>query len=59
MKTVLLILTRPQDEFAERMLQEQAQFKDVKVERVDLTGGPADYESLVQKIFAADSVQVW
>lgn len=61
MKTILHILTRPEDPLADSLMATQAALPDTKVEAVRLTSGsgPENYRELVSKVFAADSVQVW
>jgi hypothetical protein len=59
MRTVLHILTRPEDALARAVIGCQASEPDLAVEVVDLTQPRPDYDALVEKIFAADSVGVW
>lgn len=59
MRTILHILTRPQDAFARQLIERQSQLGETTTEVVDVTAPEADYAALVDKIFAADSVQVW
>ncbi len=58
MKTILHILTKPEDALARDLIARQAALPDTRVETADLTRGEPDYGALVEKIFAADSVQV-
>jgi hypothetical protein len=58
MRMILHILTRPEDELARRLIEEQRRMPEAVVEVVDLTEAP-DYDALVDKIFASGSIQVW
>ena len=58
MRTVLHILTRPEDELTREVIAKQRMLADTKVEVVELTGGEPDYGALIEAIFAADSVEV-
>ena len=58
MTRTLHILTKPEDSLARTMISfEKA--PETTVETIDLTQGGADYQRLLEAIFAADSVQVW
>lgn len=59
MRTLLHILTRPDDPLAAEILARQARQPEVRVEVVDLTLPEPDYGALVEKVFAADAVAVW
>ena len=59
MKTVLHILTRPDDPTARTVVETQKQDPELNVELADLTLAQPDYEALVETIFRADSVAVW
>ena len=58
MRTILHILTRPEDELAREMIAKQRTLADTKVEIVELTDAEPDYGALIEAIFAADSVEV-
>ncbi|MGA2750996.1 MAG: hypothetical protein ABSG59_19685 [Verrucomicrobiota bacterium] len=58
MERVLHILTRPQDDLARSLIACQ-QSAGKKTEVVDLTAPRPDYGQLLEKIFAADSVECW
>ena len=58
MRTILHILTRPADELTNQLAEQQRLLSETKVELADVTGGSVDYDALVQRIFAADSVEV-
>ena len=58
MRTILHILTRPEDELTREMIARQRTLADTKVEVVELTDGEPDYSALVEAIFTADSVEV-
>lgn len=59
MKTLLHILTRPDDPLASEIIDRQRDGGDYNVVVKDLTAGPVDYKELLENIFAADSVQAW
>ena len=59
MRTILHILTRPEDELARELIARQGALPETKVEVAELTGDAPDYDALVGKVFAADSVEVW
>ena len=59
MTTLLHILTAPGDALADEIIAKQKANAKNKIEVVDLTLAETDYKKLLEKIFAADSVQVW
>ena len=59
MRTILHILTRPEDELAKELIAQQCALPETKVEVVELVGDALDYDALIGKVFAADSVEVW
>lgn len=59
MRRVLHILTRADDALAREVMDRQKSIPDHKVEAVDLTVPSPDYKELLEKIFAADSVESW
>ena len=61
MKTILHIQTRPNDALADQLATAQATQPQTTVETIRLTetSTDADYRALVEKVFQADSVQVW
>ena len=59
MRTVLHILTRPDDRFADDLIDHQRNLPNLKVETADLSTSAPDYEHLLDQILAADSVVVW
>jgi hypothetical protein len=59
MRQLLHIVTKPKDELAKAMLENEQALPDTKVDVADLTKPNPDYNQLVEKIFAADSIQVW
>ena len=59
MTRVLHILTQPEDELARLVLQGQAASQDLKIATVDLRLPNPDYDALLEKVFDADSIQVW
>lgn len=58
MRTVLHILTRPADELTRELIANQRELPDTKVEIVELKADATDYHVLIEKIFAADSINV-
>ena len=58
MRTILHVLTRPEDELTREMIAKQRGLADTRVEVVELTNGGPDYSALVEAIFTADSVEV-
>jgi hypothetical protein len=59
MTLILHILTKPSDDLVRSVLAEQTRQAGLRVETVDLTQPDPDYDALVEKIFTADSVEVW
>ncbi|MDQ6631247.1 MAG: hypothetical protein M3Y82_05765 [Verrucomicrobiota bacterium] len=59
MRTLLHILTKPNDSLAAKIIAQQKSKLENRIEVEDLTVGPPDYKKLLEKIFAADSVEVW
>ena len=61
MKTILHVLTRPEDPLADAVIAAQSGLPETRLESIRLTesGPPEQYRELVAKAFAADSVQVW
>ena len=59
MRRVLHILTRPDDALPRELMARQQRADGIKVEAVDLTLPEPDYKELLEKIFAAESVECW
>ena len=59
MRKLLHIVTQPNDSLAKEVIAQQRNKPDNDVEIVDLTVAEPDYKSLLNKIFSADSVEVW
>jgi hypothetical protein len=59
MRTILHILTKPDDELAAKVMATQKTQSENHVEIVDLTVATHDYHELLQKIYQSDSVQTW
>ena len=59
MRTILHILTRPEDELTRELIVRQRALPETKLEVVELTAPAPDYDALLEKIFTADSVEVW
>ena len=58
MRTILHILTKAEDDLTRTVIDQQRALPDTSVEVVALATD-ADYSAVVEKIFTADSVQVW
>ena len=59
MPTQLHILTRPADELVTTLLDRERAAGQTQIEVLDLTQPNPDYGSLVDRVFAADSVVTW
>ncbi len=59
MRAILHILTHPTDEWSQQLIAAEQALPDCRIEVVDLTRPEPDYQDLLEKIFIADSVQVW
>lgn len=59
MRTVLHIITRQQDPLAEQIIEKQRGLAETQINVTKLPETGADYEALLDQIFAADSVEVW
>jgi hypothetical protein len=59
MRSVLHILTRPEDTLARELIALQKNIAENKVDVADLTLPEPDYKALLEKIFAADSIESW
>jgi hypothetical protein len=61
MKTILHILTKPEDALAEQLRSAHQLLPETKVETIRLAAdsNDADYQALVKKVFQADSVNLW
>jgi len=61
MKTILNVLTRPEDPLADGVIAAQSALPETRLESIRLTepGSPEQYRELVAKVFEADCVQVW
>ena len=59
MRTLLHLITQPEDVLARETSARQQLLPDTRVDVVDLTQPNPDYDALVDKIFTANSVQVW
>ena len=58
MRTILHLLTRPEDEQTRELITRQRALPETTVAIADLNGAAPDYDGVVEKIFAADSVEV-
>lgn len=59
MRNLLHILTRPDDPLADKIIALQRDQPDCQLTVADLTAPDPDYDALLEKIFTADSIQVW
>jgi len=59
MRSILHIVTDSNRETLQAVVDGQKAEANVKVDLVDLTHGSVNYDELLEKIFSADSVQVW
>ena len=59
MTKILHVLTREHDDLAETVISRQRQDPSRQVQTVDLADGQPGYAALLEKIFEADSVEVW
>jgi hypothetical protein len=59
MRRLLHILTRPDDALAREIIARQKSNPENEIKVADLTRPAPDYKDLLEKIFAADSVQTW
>jgi hypothetical protein len=59
MRTILHIITKPDDAFALTVIENEKSKVDAKMETFDLVETSTNYDELVKRIFAADSIQVW
>ena len=59
MRTILHILTRAEDSLSRDLIARQRALADINVEVVSLADSAPDYDALVEKIFAVDSVEVF
>ena len=58
MRTILHILTRPEDELTRELIERQRALPETRIDVVALANEAPDYDALVEKIFAADSIEV-
>ena len=58
MSKALHILTKPEDTLAGEIISLQEK-SGAQIEIFDFNQAEPDYKALVQKIFEADSIQVW
>lgn len=58
MRSILHILTKPEDELTRAVIDAQRALADTSVEVVPLSAD-ADYDRLLDQVFTADSVEVW
>ena len=59
MRTILHIVTRAEDALSRDIIEQQRGLADVQMDVVDLTTSAPDYNALLEKIFAADSIEVF
>ena len=58
MRTILHILTRPEDEVTRKLIDGQRALPDTQVEIVALNQEDVNYDAVVEKTFLADSIEV-
>jgi hypothetical protein len=58
-RRILHLLTPRAEALAAVTIRAHQMDPDLEVEVFDLRQAPTDYQQLLEKIFAADSVQVW
>ena len=56
---MLHVLTRPADQMAKEIVTRQREGRGYKIETVDLTLKVPDYGLLLEKLFTADSIEIW
>jgi hypothetical protein len=59
MRSILHILAQPNDALARELVARQKSVAGNKVEIVDLRLPEPDYKDLLEKIFAAESIECW
>ena len=59
MRTVLHLLTRPNDLLAAEVITLQKNTPELELHVIDLTAAEPDYANVLDEIFKADSVEVW
>ena len=59
MRRLLHVVTQVNEPLAAEIIRLQRQRPDCEVEVVELMPPDLDYEALLERIFAVDSVQVW
>lgn len=59
MRVVLHILTSENNELAREVIAQQSRNSELKMRISDLTTLTPDYASVIEDIFAAESVAVW
>lgn len=58
-RSILHILTRPADPVVDRLIADQRQLPGHRVLVHPLDGSEPDYDLLLERVFAADSVECW
>jgi hypothetical protein len=59
MRKVLHILTKTDDELSRTVISLQQDVAEIELNLIDLTVPEPDYDSLLEAIFDADSIEVW
>jgi hypothetical protein len=59
MPRILHILTRPDDSLAKKIIARQKKTHPDDIEIADLTKPHPNYDHLLERIFAADSIESW
>jgi len=59
MPLILQIVTTPNDDFANAVIDEEQKQPGAVVRKFDITGSSPDYDRLLEEIFSADAIHVW
>ena len=59
MPRILHIITRPDDALTQEIITRQEKSQLGEIEIADLTKPHPNYDQLLEKIFAADSIETW
>jgi hypothetical protein len=59
MRQLLHIITRPDNQLVHEIVATQKSLPEHQVEIVNLFADTADYDDLLEKIFTAESIQIW
>lgn len=59
MPAILHIITQPEEPLSRELIRKQSAKQENTVEVFDLNQPSPDYKQLLEKVFAADSIEVW